>query len=68
MTKDQIREIFLANGFTVKEGQSDLKQYVYDAAYALLERAAPQPAAAEWIPVSERAAITRPSAAYPAES
>ena len=26
----------MANGFTVKEGQTDLKQYVYDAAYALL--------------------------------
>lgn len=36
LTKDQIREIFLANGFTVKEGQSDLKDYVYAAAYALL--------------------------------
>lgn len=26
----------MAHGFTVKEGQTDLKQYVYDAAYALL--------------------------------
>ena len=24
-------------GFTVKEGQTDLKPYVYDAAYALLD-------------------------------
>lgn len=32
-----IREIFLTNGFTVKEGQIDLKPYVYDAAYALLD-------------------------------
>jgi hypothetical protein len=33
---DRIREIFLANGFTIKEGQTDLKPYVYEAAYALL--------------------------------
>jgi len=34
--KDRIREIFLANGFTIKEGQFDLKPYVYEAAEALL--------------------------------
>ena len=39
----RIREIFMAHGFTVKEGQTDLKQYVYDAADALL-RAARAPA------------------------
>lgn len=33
---NRIREIFLANGFTIKEGQTDLKPYVYQAAYALL--------------------------------
>jgi pyridoxine 5'-phosphate synthase PdxJ len=48
LTKDEIREVFLAHGFTVKEGQADLKQYVYDAAYALLERA--QPAAVAVVP------------------
>jgi len=41
-----IREIFIANGFTVKEGQGDLKDYVYKAAHALLaaakKAAAPQ--------------------------
>ena len=37
LTKSQIREIFLANGFTVKEGEKDLRQYVYDAANALLK-------------------------------
>jgi len=31
-----IREIFLKNGFTIKEGQTDLKEYVYEAAFALL--------------------------------
>lgn len=36
MTNEQIREIFLANGFTVKEGQADLKPYVYAAARALI--------------------------------
>lgn len=36
LTRDQIREVFMAHGFTIKEGQTDLKQYVYDAAYALL--------------------------------
>lgn len=43
LDRDRIREIFMAHGFTVKEGQTDLKQYVYDAADALL-RAARAPA------------------------
>lgn len=33
-----IRETFLANGFTIKEGQTDLKDYVYNAVYELLEK------------------------------
>ena len=37
LTRDQIREVFMSHGFTIKEGQTDLKQYVYDAAHALLE-------------------------------
>jgi hypothetical protein len=41
MTDDDIREVFLANGFAIKEGQTDLKPYVYAAARALIERAAP---------------------------
>ena len=40
--RDRIREIFMAYGFTVKEGQTDLKQYVYDAADALLRAARKQ--------------------------
>jgi len=36
MTNDQIREIFLANGFTVKDGQTNLKPYVYEAARVLI--------------------------------
>jgi hypothetical protein len=41
MNRDQIREIFLRNGFTVKEGQSDLKPYVYAAAEELLQASRP---------------------------
>ena len=43
LDRERIREIFMGHGFTVKEGQTDLKQYVYDAADALL-RAARAPA------------------------
>lgn len=39
LSKDQIREVFLSHGFTIKEGQTDLKPYVYDAAGALLKLA-----------------------------
>ena len=35
-----IREVFLKNGFTVKEGELDLKSYVYAAGRELIERAA----------------------------
>ncbi len=37
MNREQIREIFLRNGFTIKEGQTDLKPYVYEAAEDLLK-------------------------------
>lgn len=37
MTNDEIKRIFLANGFTIKEGETDLKPYVYDAAKTLLD-------------------------------
>jgi hypothetical protein len=40
-TRGLIREIFLKNGFTIKDGQTDLKEYVYDAAFALLAAVAP---------------------------
>lgn len=33
----KIREIFLRNGFTIKEGHDDLKPYVYAAARELIE-------------------------------
>ncbi|MGV2866361.1 hypothetical protein [Achromobacter sp. AGC39] len=33
---DTIRAVFLAHGFTIKDGQTDLKPYVYEAAHALL--------------------------------
>lgn len=41
--KERVREIFMNHGFTIKGGQTDLKPYVYNAAYALLN-AAPKPA------------------------
>ena len=41
LTDEQIKAVFLANGFTIKEGLSDLKPYVYQAARALLAAAAP---------------------------
>lgn len=34
--KEEIRSLYLANGFTIKEGETDLKPYVYQAAIALL--------------------------------
>lgn len=37
ITIDDIRRVFLANGFTIKEGQSDLKPYVFTAAKELLK-------------------------------
>lgn len=36
VTDSMIREAFLTNGFTIKDGHSDLKPYVYAAARALL--------------------------------
>ena len=36
VTDEQIKEAFLANGFTIKDGRSDLKPYVYAAARAIL--------------------------------
>ena len=41
ITDKQIREVFLAHGFTIKPGCDDLKPYVYAAAKALLALAAP---------------------------
>lgn len=36
ISNDTIREVFTRNGFTVKEGQTDLRPYVYSAARELL--------------------------------
>lgn len=36
MTKDEIRAVFLAHGFTIKDGETDLKPYVFNAATELL--------------------------------
>lgn len=37
LTDAAVRSIFLAKGFTIKEGQADLKPYVFDAAHALMD-------------------------------
>lgn len=39
--RNVIRDIFMHHGFTIKEGQTDLKSYVYEAAEALLAMASP---------------------------
>ncbi|AQH05662.1 hypothetical protein A9R05_42350 (plasmid) [Burkholderia sp. KK1] len=39
MPRDRVREIFMAHGFTIKDGETDLKAYVFDAADALLAAA-----------------------------
>jgi len=44
LSDNEIRDIMLANGFTIKDGLTDLKPYVYDAARALLSAASdPRP-------------------------
>lgn len=40
LNKEEIKQIFLAHGFKIKAGESDLKNYVYDAAHALLKQQA----------------------------
>lgn len=45
MTKEQIKQIALDAGFTLKiqeDGSLDLHQYVYDFAYALIAQADPK--------------------------
>jgi hypothetical protein len=56
MSDDVIREIFMRHGFTIKNGQDDLKPYVYAAARAILAvqstdaGAVSQPLIAEAVP------------------
>ena len=45
LSRGVIRDIFMAHGFTVKEGQTDLKEYVYAAAYSLFAATRPAPPA-----------------------
>lgn len=40
LSRDEVRDIFLRHGFTVKEGQADLKPYVYEAADTLMRETA----------------------------
>jgi hypothetical protein len=35
VNRDRVRQIFTEHGFTIKEGQTDLREYVYEAAEAL---------------------------------
>lgn len=37
MDKETIKSILLAHGFTIKQGEADLKPYVYSAASAIYE-------------------------------
>lgn len=37
LPRERIREVFLRNGFTVKPGQEDLKEYIYVAAEELVD-------------------------------
>ena len=37
LTDKEIRDIFLFYGFTIKDGQTDLKPYVYAAARELID-------------------------------
>lgn len=51
---DTIRSVFMAHGFTIKDGQTDLKPYVFAAARALFSAAPAQPEpAAQGEPVGE---------------
>lgn len=56
MNDAKIREIFLKNGFVIKEGQTDLKPYVYAAARELLSEAARH----STMPLTEVSAYTLP--------
>lgn len=53
VTRDQIRAVFLRNGFTIKEGQTDLKPYVYAAAEELLSIAGASWQRTQSAPVSQ---------------
>ena len=37
ISKEDVKRIFISSGFKVQEGEKDLKPYVYDAAWNLLE-------------------------------
>jgi len=40
LTRDEVRAIYMAHGFTIKEGHNDLKPYVYEAAETLMRETA----------------------------
>ena len=39
--KSIVRQVFIKNGFAIKDGQTDLKDYVYSAANELMQLATP---------------------------
>lgn len=47
ISREQIKQVFLAHGFTIKPGHDDLKEYVYAAAEALIAQAQVAPEAAQ---------------------
>lgn len=50
LTQDEIRAVFMRNGFTIKDGQTDLKEYVYAAARELIAAHEDK----QWIPCADR--------------
>jgi hypothetical protein len=62
ISRDTIRAVFLRNGFTVKEGQADLKPYVYAAAEELLRLNTPP--IAQTAPQQEQSGLASAVRAY----
>jgi hypothetical protein len=55
LSRDEVRAIFLECGFVIKEGQTDLKPYVYEAAQVLESRVRSIAAAAPQAPAAPSA-------------
>lgn len=66
--RETIRAVFLRNGFTVKEGQTDLKPYVYAAAEELLSIARASWLRTQAAGVPDDAMVAVASAAYEREA
>lgn len=71
--RELIREVFLRNGFSIKDGHDDLKPYVYAAGFDLLEKArAAQPqqavAVTDEVPAQCRQRLAAEGKPYPRSS